>query len=458
MIEDGPSNMPAAALYPASALGLMALVYALTRTRHVSGQFLIAIIWLRYMMQVFHEVTHPPFFAGFSLNALASLAVCIAGAFVVKNRLRVLARLPVMLLLMGVIIISGLLNGLYAGMIETLLKWGYFFVVLLCLYDCMRRDGDARILTPLMWVFAPLLLLQALSIALGTGKASEGDGSVSFIGGFSHEAAFSIVLVTCFAVASFAPRLHPALRVGLLTACVIGVFAANYRTSLIALAPLAIGYVTFSTARSFTSRQRLFVSAATLLGALSVTILAAWLLRERMADIATAANDNVFFKPPADFNQSERALFSGRIYLWSSYLDAYLAGDDLRILFGFGPDAWIGVFAKYAHNTVISYLYEFGAFGAALIVLIWLSMLARVRAIPDPWLRGQLFFAHLGFIILNQATMPFWQIEGLILYGLLCGYTLALTSRRPLQRTYARAIATPALPQLVRRTSSRGEA
>lgn len=30
---------------------------------------------------------------------------------------------------------------------------------------------------------------------------------------------------------------------------------------------------------------------------------------------------------------------------------------------------------------------------------------------------------HIGFIMLNMATMPFWQVEGLILYGLLCGYT-----------------------------------
>src|SRR3546814_17388725 len=31
---------------------------------------------------------------------------------------------------------------------------------------------------------------------------------------------------------------------------------------------------------------------------------------------------------------------------------------------------------------------------------------------------------HWIFFILNLATMPFWQVEGLALYGLLCGYTL----------------------------------
>jgi len=447
MLDEGSRLLPAAALYPVTALAVLMLGYALTRTKHLTGRFLIFIVWLRYMMQVFPDITHPPNYAGFSINALASLAVCAAGLFVVSHRLRVVGRMPIVLALMGVVVLSGLLNGAYAGMAETLLKWGYFFIVALCLYDCVQRDGDARILGPLLWVFAPPLMLQAASVALGIGKASEADGSVSFVGGFSHEAAFSIVLVTCFAAASLAPRMNPVLRVGLLTACVIGIFAANYRTSLIALAPLAIGFFTFSTARSFASRQRLFVGAATLVGAIGVTVLAAWALRERMADIALAAGDDVLFKPPGEFNQTERALFSGRIYLWSSYLHAYFAGDDLQILFGFGPDSWVGVFSKYAHNTVISYLYEFGIFGAALIVAVWIGMLARARRIQDPWLRGQLMFAHIGFIVLNFATMPHWQLEGLILYGLLCGYTIALTSRMRVTRAYRpNVIALPALP------------
>jgi hypothetical protein len=373
--------------------------------------------------------------AGFSLNALASLGVCVAGAFVVSNRLRVIGRFPMVLALMGAIVLSGLINGAYVGMAETLLKWGYFFVVALCLYDCIRRDGDARILAPLLWAFAPPLVLQAVSIALGVGKTSEGDGSVSFVGGFSHEAAFSMVLVTCFAVASLAPRLPVALRIGLLCASVIGIFAANYRTALFALAPMALGYLMFSTARSFHSRQRLFVGAVTLVGAVGLTLIAAWALRERMADIAAAAGNESLFKPPSAFTESERTLFSGRFYIWSSYLDAYSHGDDVRLLFGFGPDAWVGVFPTYAHNTFISHLYEFGALGAGLIALVWITMLARACAIPDPWTRGQVIFAHVGFIILNFATMPHWQLEGLILYGLLCGYTTALARRRVLQRS-----------------------
>jgi hypothetical protein len=447
MLDQLSQPLPAAALYPATLILFVALIYAMSRTSHASGKFLIAIVWLRYVMQAFHEITYAQPFGGVSINALVSLGVCAVGAFMVWPRLGQVLRFPFVLALIGVIVISGVLNERYSSMFETVIKWGYFFVVALCLYDCIQRDRDARIFQPLLWAFAPPLVLQAISIALGVSKASESDNSVSFIGGFSHEAAFSIVLVTCFTVASLAPRLNPALRIGLLLACVAGIVAANYRTSLLALGPLAIGYFTFSTARSFTPNQRVLIGAIAFIGMIGVALGASWLLRERLADITTVATSgDSLIKPPTAFTEEERRLFSGRLYLWSSYISAYLAGDDLRILFGFGPDSWIDVFRRYAHNTVISYLYEFGVFGALFILLVWVSMFWRASRISDPWMRGQLQFAHVGFIVLNLATMPFWQLEGLILYGLLCGYTLAFAPVGARRRSIWVAPPQPAAP------------
>ena len=61
-------------------------------------------------------------------------------------------------------------------------------------------------------------------------------------------------------------------------------------------------------------------------------------------------------------------------------------------------------------------------------------MIARAFRVTDWALRGQLVCTHIGFILLNMATMPFWQIEGLILYALLCGYTYnASTARDPVR-------------------------
>jgi hypothetical protein len=428
MLELASPSLPPAVLHSATAILLLLLLRAILMTPHASGRLLLMIVWLRYVMQAYHEITYTSV-AGVSINALGSLAVCGIGAIVLARQLGGIGRFPVILSLLIVIAISGLMNSAIMPAIETLLKWGYFVIVMLAVQDCIRRDGDARILGLLLWAFAPPLIYQALSIGLGVSKATESDGSVSYIGGYNHEAAFSIVLVTCFAVASLAPRVNPVVRILLLAACFAGIFAANYRTSLIALAPLAFGFFVFGIARGAGQGRRIIVSLIGLMAMAGGAVAANMVMADRLADLNTVASETGdLVRPPEEFTEAERRLLSGRLYVWNQYLDEYASGSDKQLLIGFGPDSWIERFGLYAHNTLVSYLYEFGLVGATLIVLIWLAMIWRTFRVRDWALRGQLICAHVAFILLNMATMPFWQIEGLIFYGLLCGYTVCVSS------------------------------
>jgi hypothetical protein len=436
MLEEQVSRaLPAAALYPATIVLFILLMRAVIMTPHASGRLLLIVVWLRYVMQAFHEVTYLSV-GGISINAIASLAVCCVGAIILAGRLGEVRRFPLILSLILGVIVSGLMNGLLVEAVETALKWGYFLVVMLATLDCLRRDGDARILGLLLWAFAPPLVYQALSIGLGVSKATEHDGSISYIGGYNHEAAFSIVLVTCLAVASLAPRLNFAMRMVLLTVCLAGVIAANYRTSLIAVAPIALGYFAFGIARGARAGQRFAVSIIGLVVVAGGVMAANLVLSERMADLQAVTEDPLI-RPPEEFTVVEQKLLSGRLYIWNKYYDEYAAGSDAQLLLGFGPDAWVETFGVYAHNTLVSYLYEFGMAGAALVVMIWVAMATRALAIEDWSLRWQVFCAHLGFVLLNMATMPFWMVEGLILYGVLCAYTVWLVpvrAKRPLVR------------------------
>ena len=428
MLEETSRSLPPAVLHPATAILFLLLLRAVLKTPHASGKLLLVVVWLRYVMQAYHEITYISV-GGVSINALASLAVCVIGGLVLARRLPELGRYPIILTLLCVIAVSGLINGALVPTAETLLKWGYFAVVMLAVQDCMRRDGDARILGLLLWAFAPPLVYQALSIGLGAGKATESDGSISYIGGYNHEAAFSIVLVTCFAVASLAPRVNPVVRILILSACVAGIFAANYRTSLLALAPLLFGYFVFGAAQAMGRGRRVIVSLVGLLVMAGGVVAANMIMSERLADLNTVTSEtDDLIRPPEEFTAAERKLLSGRLYVWNQYLDEYSGGADQQLLLGYGPDSWIDTFGLYAHNTIVSYLYEFGLAGAVLIVLIWMAMIWRALQVRDWALRGQLLCAHVAFILLNMATMPFWQIEGLILYGLLCGYTVCVST------------------------------
>lgn len=427
MLEEVSRSLPPAVLHPVTAVLFLLLVRATLKTPHASGRLLLIVVWLRYVMQAYHELTYVSF-GGVSINAMASLGLCAIGGIILARRLAEFGRFPIIISLIGVIAVSGVINGVVEPTFETLLKWGYFAVVLLALLDCIRRDGDHRILGLLLWSFAPPLIYQALSIGLGISKATESDGSISYIGGYNHEAAFSVVLVTCFAVASLAPRVVGIVRLGLLAACIVGIFAANYRTSLIALAPLVAGFFIFGMARSAPPGRRIVISLIGLLVMAGGTIAANMVVSDRLSDISVVNETGDFLRPPEEFSEAERKLLSGRLYIWNLYVDQYSGGSDKQLLFGFGPDSWIERFGVYAHNTIVSYLFEFGLAGAVLIVLVWLAMIVRALQVKDWSPRGQLVCTHIGFILLNMATMPFWQIEGLILYGLICGYTVALTT------------------------------
>jgi O-antigen ligase len=136
-----------------------------------------------------------------------------------------------------------------------------------------------------------------------------------------------------------------------------------------------------------------------------------------------AAKPTEFLRPTYSFTRDERSEASGRAYVWSQYYNAYRESDPLRKIAGHGPDTWETAFGVYAQNTILSYLYEFGALGALAAIAIWLVMLGPLLRAPRRQ-RLPLLLMHLGFAILNMSTMPFWQIEGLIMYGLICGYTI----------------------------------
>jgi O-antigen ligase len=128
-------------------------------------------------------------------------------------------------------------------------------------------------------------------------------------------------------------------------------------------------------------------------------------------------------KPPNEFSREEGDLLSGRTYLWSGYYYHWKEqGTSVQHLVGFGPDSWRKYFPIYAHNTFVDYLFEYGVLGLLALLLLFGSGLAlALRTRRERW---KLVAAHLSFIVLNLATMPMWSVEGLILYGLLYGYTL----------------------------------
>ncbi|MDQ8755445.1 hypothetical protein RCO27_04310 [Sphingosinicella sp. LHD-64] len=423
-VGGGAPSFPLPILIAVTALLAVPLYFAARGLRGDAARFLIGAIWLRYILSVFHVITFRDFAAGLSLTAIGSILVTGLGLLLVDKRYLLLKALVPVYALIGIALISAELNaGLFTAL-DTVVKYVYFCTLLIATYEALKDNLPGDLFRRLILAFAPLLAFQILSVATGLVKASELDGSRSYIGGYNHEAAFSVALVTFFIVVSFATGLARWLKFTLLASIFAGVALANYRTSIIALLPFVAHVFISRTAGLFRPRQRWVLLGAGILLAFVTLAITTAVTGERFGDLAIFLTDpGAYIKPQEQFTLEERRLLSGRAYIWSGYIYAWSDSTQWQHLFGFGPDSWSDWFRVYPHNTVIAFLFELGLAGLAVLLWWWAAMFRLASRARRP-VRTDLVVAQCSFILLNLATMALWQIEGLILFALICGYAL----------------------------------
>lgn len=431
-------SLPAYALYSVAALTAIFTLLAMARMRNRAAAFVVGAAWLRFVMQAMHAVTYRPLIAGMSANAVASIGIFLIGLLSINWRHLALRFMLPFYGLIAIALLSALANGgPFNGLITVITKYGYLIVVTLSVYSALQSAKGGAFMTAMLWSFTPVLAYQGLSLLLGVSKATETDVSaVSYIGGFNHEAVFSVILATCLTVVCFNDRLNKFAKTVLVAACIIGIVLANYRTTLVAIAPLLLVYFGFSSLHQFPTRDRPFIiSVVAVLIVVALGVLSS-IFAARFQDVAYVFSGEVnLIKPPNEYTVEETRLLSGRPRIWSMYIYGWMQGGMLQHLIGFGPESWAEVFPLYAHNTLVNYLYEFGLVGVAGVLFLWLSMLAAAFRVRHPH-RPLLIGAHFMFLTLNMSTMPMWMIEGNLLYGLICGYTLhllTLQARAPRQ-------------------------
>ena len=426
-MEEQVPSFPIYVTVPVWGAILLLVFIQVRRLRDSCATFLLLATWFRYGIATFHQYTYPPVVLGLSLIALTSIIVVAVGLVVVGGRNLLIRKIIPIYGIMLVVLISAIANERWIEAVNATFKWLYLIVFALAAYSAMQRLGSDRIFRSLAVIFAGPIGLQWLSVPWGL-KTTAQDGSSFFIGGFQHQQSISIIFLTFLFVTCFSPSLSVIASYGRLVIVVVGVALANYRTSLLAAALPASSLVVSRLAGKFVPKQRSI--AYVLLGLVTVFVFigVATLARERFADLGTTLDKGAsLIKPPEHFTTEDKRLFSGRLYLWSQYIDAYFGGDIINILVGFGPDSWVGRFTTYAHNTFISYLYEFGLFGLAALLWILISNFLTAVRVRD---NGRLILIswHIGFIVLNSATMGIWTLEGAILYALLLSQTWYLYS------------------------------
>ncbi|WP_076072111.1 O-antigen ligase family protein [Sphingomonas montana] len=422
LIAEGRA-LPAYAALPATAASLVMILIVLRGTNGRATRFVMFAIWLRFILSAFHPITFEQSPLGPSWNALGSLFVCGMGLLMLRPRPLFDVGLVPFYLLFLVILLSGIVNHRAPDTLDMMIKYVYLMVLALTTADAFEENGWEYTLGRLFVPFLVPFGFQALSVLLGVSKVTELDNSISYIGGFKHEAGFSVSLAGGLLLVCLRRHMKVGLKIGLVGLCFAGIVLANYRTAIVALAPLIGAAVLIGASRLVLPRQRILVVGLISIMVLMVAGVFATTNAERFADIGTVITRNTdLIQQPDQYPEADRHIMSGRPLIWSQYLYGYANGTSIQKLFGLGPNAWEGQFNVYAHNTLLSSLYELGVAGMFATAFLWAWMLALSCARTE--LRPSLIAAHVSFFILNMATMPMWMIEGMIFYGLLCGASI----------------------------------
>ncbi|MDJ0627694.1 MAG: O-antigen ligase family protein [Rhodobacter sp.] len=412
---------------------LSSLYVVLRQVRHLRGDTLailaIALIWVRLAAAALGEVALDTKIAGISLIALSTLAAACVGLLLVPFQLVRNGWVAPFYVFVGFGVLSAVLNGAIGAVQSFAVLWLYFIVVALLLYRALLVHGPRTVLGCLMAVFALPFAMQLMSFLLNMPKVGP-DGTLSYIGGYGHEAVYALVAVGALWLAATYPWSRVSKGLAVVGAIVVGLLLANYRTIIIAILPLLLAYLLFRTGPSPARALRRSIIPVIVLAVLLPAILPEN-MGARFAEIGSVVGDfGELTKRPEAYTASEKDLLSARAYIWSAYIYGFLDAEIPQLLIGHGPEARAPGVTVHAHNEYLRILYEFGALGA----ILWFGTLLHhlvlaLRAQPLPV--GAMTAA--GFVTVALAalgTSLFNRPEGIILLALLCSTTWYLQDQR----------------------------
>ncbi len=328
--------------------------------------------------------------------------------------------------------LSAIINSVFFSSTVSMIKWFLLAELITLLLYAFAKDGLSKVSVALAIVYLYPIVMLVMSLVFGVSKASEADGSTSYTGDFFHESVFSIIIYSAlifFLVVCKEYKVKGHYVLLLIAVFTVFLVLVNYRTTLLAeVVLLAFTLVAYYWKGEFSWRFVIISGVCAL--AFSIVYYNYDLIVERFSDLPEVLN--VFgelIASPELFTVEETKLLSGRLYIWSSYVDYVIEGSMLNQFFGYGMDSWDSVFLKYAHNTFISFYFELGLIGVSLLIWFILVQLKVTFYIYNKDLKKMFLGFFLSFLALNLSTMPLWAIEGVVIFAYISAAAIYLSSK-----------------------------
>jgi hypothetical protein len=423
----GAENVPSIWTPVSALLCLVCLALTWRQVRRFDDlptRFAILAVWLRLSIAAFPAFAEP-LVGPMSVAAIFSILVALTALALVDLRLYRLRYAAPIYGLIGVMILSGLINGLYGDMADFVVRYLYMVSLAILLYRAIRLFGVDPVLRGLLCALSPVIVLQFASIPFGIVKIGEEDGSLSFIATYFHEGPYSYLALGFLVVASLVRWRSQGFGVLVVGVGLASIFLANYRTTVLGALPILAVTVAIAARDRTPGPLKPLLVALALVAAVGALLFYDVILPERFADIGRLGHvATLAFEPPVIFSREDREFFNYRVFLWSNYLSRYFDADLVTTLIGHGPVSWkYAGLAKtiYAHNTLVSWLYQFGMVGLMAMSLTLLYNLWLAATGHDREFALRLVACIAGFYVLNFAGEPLYAIEGVLIHGILFG-------------------------------------
>lgn len=391
-------------------------------------KFIFWLVFLRLVFSSFHEVTYAQVFGSFRIITIYSIfLVCASAIFMYLKNISIIRinGFNCIKLMMFLMFLSSVINSNEIQSIASIIKWMFLLQLSIMLIESIKYDGIAKVFKVISIAYLYPVILVLLSIILGVSKATEADGSISYVGGYYHEGLISIIILSAMSIFVLMAaeqdkrfkQLYLIIFFGFLLVMI------NYRTTF--LASLFVGaFVLFVMYKNEQILNKSIIVLFIFMITLGITMLGPSYLFERFQEIPDAISQySRFLNLPEYYSKEEKQFFSGRIYTWSAYISDALGGTDIQLFFGQGMDAWKERFRSYAHNSFVSFFYELGIIGLGIFSILIITVYRRILQIRKSNISLSLCGVYTAFLVLNLGTMPLWQPEGMILFALIIATT-----------------------------------
>lgn len=425
--------------YITSLIMIFTYVYSLKKMPYIKGSKLFlgfyTLFLLRILFSVNHEISFKPIFAGQSLTSLASMfTIFLVFIFIDKKYLKYKSLFPYYLVVFFAVL-SALYSGELMGGAVVIMKWLLLIVTSIALIELFYKYGLTKTLKPFYYIFIALLVSQLVSVFLGQGKDTESlsstSNSISYIAGYAHESAFSILMYTGFLISAIL-MLQKSVKPIVPFLFIIGLVFANYRTLLISsLIPLVAIYLAHLYMGAKKDTKLLVVSSSVVVIFGFITLFGGSIV-ERFGELGGAITSlgELMSIDYSLFTDEERRLLSTRLYLWNMYLTEFSSFTPLKMLFGAGPEAWSNFFEVYAHNTFVAVLYDLGIIGFIALTAVFYGTLSIILKIQDKKFKVVSLGLFVGFLVMSNSTMPLWAVEGIHLYSFVFTISFYLSKQK----------------------------